>query len=42
MRENHLLITFTFFKLKNSRSKTEIFGLMRGGSRQLQELEERK
>jgi hypothetical protein len=41
MRGNHLLDTFTFLELKNSRSKTEILNLMRGGSRQPQELEER-
>jgi hypothetical protein len=42
MKGNHLYVTFTFFKFKNSRSKTKIIGLIRGWSRQLQELEERK
>jgi len=42
MRGNHLFATFIFLEPKNSISKTKILDLISEGSRQPQELEERK
>jgi hypothetical protein len=42
MREKHFLGTFTFLEPKNSKLKIKIIGLMRGESRQPQELEKKK